>query len=156
MAEYTYKDVIIDPEDPRVEIGMKYYRADFPKRVLNIANNDEDYFGTLESVDTESLEVPFVVKTGSAYSSWACLIRKKETSYAERQAKWIKENNLKIGDLVKVTRAAEDYEDGWETSWTIVMSNLVGSVLKVKKNRREIWNISLNRKRRLVLPLFRT
>ena len=78
MAEYTYKDVIIDPEDPRVEIGKEYYRADYSKRVLHIANNDEDYIGTLEKIDTESPETPFVVKTGGAYSPWACIIRKKE------------------------------------------------------------------------------
>ena len=78
MAEYTYKDVIIDPEDPRVEIGAKYYRADYPKRVLHIANNDEDYIGTLEEIDTENPETPFVVNTGGAYSPWACIIRKKE------------------------------------------------------------------------------
>ena len=78
MAEYTYKDVIIDPDDPRIEIGKEYYRADFPKRVLCLANNDEDYIGTLEEIDTESPETPFVVKNGGSYSPWACIIRKKE------------------------------------------------------------------------------
>lgn len=81
MAEYTYKDVIIDPEDPRVEIGAKYYRSDFPKRVLHIANNDGDYIGTLEEIDTESPETPFVVRTESDISPWACIIRKKELKY---------------------------------------------------------------------------
>lgn len=128
MAEYTYKDVIIDPCDPRVEIGMKYYRADFPKRVLSIANNDEDYFGTLESIDTESPETPFVVKTGSAYSAWACLIRKKEPSYAERQARWLAENCIKKGDKVRIIRKAESREDGWQTLWNPDMDETVGKV----------------------------
>lgn len=131
MPEYTYKDVIIDPEDPRVEIGMEYYRADFPKRVLNIANNDEDYFGTLESIDTENPEAPFIVKTGSDYSSWACIIRKKEVSYAERQAKWIADNDVKKGDKVRVTRKADSYEDGWDNSWTQDMDKAVGNVYTV-------------------------
>ena len=78
MAEYTYKDVIIDPDDPRVEIGAKYYRADYPKKVLFLANNEEDYVGTLEEIDTESPETPFVVRTGGAHAPWACIIRKKE------------------------------------------------------------------------------
>lgn len=78
MSEYTYKDVIIDPEDPRVEIGAKYYRSDYPKRVLYLANNDEDYIGTLEEIVTASPVTPFVVRTGDAYSLCACLIRKKE------------------------------------------------------------------------------
>lgn len=131
MAEYTFKDVIIDPEDPRVEIGMKYYRADFPKRVLHIANNDEDYFGTLESIDTESPETPFVVKTGSTYSPWACLIRKKEPSYAERQAKWIADNGIKVGDYVRVVRKADSHEDGWNNGWVDNMTYWVGKVFKV-------------------------
>ena len=81
MAEYTYKDVIIDPEDPRVEFGAKYYRADYPKKVLFLANNEEDYFGTLEEIDTESPETPFIIRTKNSLSPWACLIRKKEPKY---------------------------------------------------------------------------
>lgn len=88
MAKYTYADVIIDPEDPRIEIGKEYYRSDFPKRVLCIANNDEDYIGTLEEIDTESPETPFVVKTGGSYSSWACLIHKKEPIDAVKKVLW--------------------------------------------------------------------
>lgn len=107
MSEYTYADVIIDPNDPRVEIGAKYYRSDFPKRVLHIANNDEDYIGTLENIDTESPETPFVIKTGGAYSPWACIIRKKEpekryvpfdlNSEKDRdflRGKWMRSKNL--------------------------------------------------------------
>ena len=78
MSEYTFADVIIDPEDPRIEIGAKYYRADYPKKVLFLANNDEYYIGTLEEIDTESPETPFVVRTGGAHAPWACIIRKKE------------------------------------------------------------------------------
>ena len=28
MARYTYEDVIIDPNDPRVEIGKEYFFGD--------------------------------------------------------------------------------------------------------------------------------
>lgn len=38
MAEYTYKDVIIDPEDPRVEIGKEYYAATSIGGALKSAN----------------------------------------------------------------------------------------------------------------------
>lgn len=38
MAErYTYRDVIIDPDDPRVEIGAEYYFSDFPVDCLRFA-----------------------------------------------------------------------------------------------------------------------
>lgn len=38
-------------------------------------------------------------------------------SYQERQDEWIKANNLKVGDKVKVVREAIDYENGWENCW---------------------------------------
>ena len=69
--KYTYADVIIDPKDLRVEIGAKYYRADYPKKVLFLANNEEDYFGTLEEIDTESPETPFIIRTKNSLSPWA-------------------------------------------------------------------------------------
>ena len=54
MAEYTYKDVIIDPEDPRVELWEEYYfgrtpfecllcaRKDKPKKFLKTVFKDTD------------------------------------------------------------------------------------------------------------------
>lgn len=79
MEEYTIKDVIIDPEDPRVEVGKKYYYADYPRLVLYYANNDDGRIATLEKVDVDS-GIPFIVKPNGTplYSNWACLIRKKK------------------------------------------------------------------------------
>ena len=93
MAEYTYKDVIIDPEDPRVEIGAEYYMADYPRKAIARANARGDS-GVLKSIDKEQNETPFVITHKVSDISWACIIR-KETSYEERQAKWVrhKENH---------------------------------------------------------------
>ena len=71
--KYTYADVIIDPEDPRVVIGKEYYWADIAYDVLKMANKDGGT-GTLEKVSHDS-DLPFVIKTDC---SCACLIRKKE------------------------------------------------------------------------------
>lgn len=74
MADkYTYADVIIDPNDPRVEIGAKYYWADIAYDVLKSANKDGGT-GILEKVLHNS-DLPFVIKTAC---DCACLIRKKE------------------------------------------------------------------------------
>ena len=74
MADkYTYADVIIDPNDPRVEIGAKYYWADIAYDVLKSANIDGGT-GILEKISHDS-DLPFVIKTDC---SCACLIRKKE------------------------------------------------------------------------------
>lgn len=73
MSEYTYADVIIDPNDLRVEIGAKYYWADIAYDVLKSANKDGGT-GILEKVLHNS-DLPFVIKTAC---DCACLIRKKE------------------------------------------------------------------------------
>ena len=75
MAEkYTYKDVIIDPEDPRVEIGKEYYFGDFPKEALEYANKN-GRGALLEDIDLVS-NFPFLMENFD--ESAPCLIRKKE------------------------------------------------------------------------------
>ena len=74
MAEYTYKDVIIDPEDPRVEIGAEYYYCDNPSGCLERANKDDvAHLAGLEEVYPDIIEHFFI---DDAYS--ICIIRKKE------------------------------------------------------------------------------
>ena len=78
MDKYSYKDIIIDHADPRLEIGGSYYRADYPKEVLYRANEDSILIGTLECIEREDPVTPFVIKEGSISTNWACIIRKKE------------------------------------------------------------------------------
>ena len=73
--KYTYADVIIYPEDPRVEIGAEYYYEDTAVDVLNNANSNLCKAVKLERID-KSDSFPFGVEgVGCGY---ACLIRKKE------------------------------------------------------------------------------
>ena len=75
MAEYTYEDIIMDPNDPRLEgaIGKECYVSDFPKKVLNDARNNSTV-DRLKSINKESV-CPFVdeYKVG-----WTVVIIKKE------------------------------------------------------------------------------
>ena len=75
MTEYTYKDVIIDPEDPRVEIGAKYWVGKTPTEVL--LNARAEAVTIILSYVDETLFAPFVASAldGEGFS---CLIRKKE------------------------------------------------------------------------------
>lgn len=72
--KYTYADVIIDPNDPRVEIGKEYYFEDTAMEVLELA---QDNVGSsiLEEI-YESSNFPFKFK--GVTDGYACLIRKKE------------------------------------------------------------------------------
>ena len=75
MYKYTYKDVIIDPNDPRVEIGKEYYFADNPSSVLYQARSgSECNKGTLKMV-YKDWDDPFVETSDERF---VCLIRKKE------------------------------------------------------------------------------
>ena len=52
--EYTYADVIIDPNDPRVEIGAEYYAANSINGALKAANEgNEGLLAKLDSVNRE-------------------------------------------------------------------------------------------------------
>lgn len=80
MAEYTYKDVIIDPDDPRIEIGAEYYSGDTPADCIALANSDKfDGSDRLTAVD-KNRERPFAFGSDNESNVlWdVCIIRKKE------------------------------------------------------------------------------
>ena len=128
MAEYTYKDIIIDPssEEAKNAIGKEAYYSDNPTECLKYANNDDKYH--LERFNgIEKYNCPF----NFGDFNFSCLIVKKEEPYEERAKKWIKENGLKKGDYVKVVRKAKDYEDGWDGRWTKERDDFIGKVILV-------------------------
>ena len=77
MSEkYTYADVIIDPEDPRVEIGKEYYFAITPSVCISKANSNGLY-ARLYDIDVED-DYPFRTEN---HGRVACIIRKKGPKY---------------------------------------------------------------------------
>ena len=77
MAEYTYEDIIMDPEDPRLEgaIGKECFFSDYPKQLLNSAiYNLPEYLDYLTDIRKEAA-CTFVDKNGSG---WILIIIKKE------------------------------------------------------------------------------
>ena len=75
MAEYTYEDVIINPKDPRVEIGAEYWFCDCPNDTVKRLNNAKAAKnGHLSSVESNN-ERPFYDEDSRC---WLCIIRKKE------------------------------------------------------------------------------
>lgn len=79
MAEYTYADVIIDPEDPRVEVGAEYYFADTPAEVVQYARENNSHMALLRV--NKSVTHPFCIGENRR---WPCIIRKKES-----KKKWV-------------------------------------------------------------------
>ena len=75
MAEYTYEDIIINPEDPRLEgaIGKECYLSDCPKIALDYARNNS-LTDRLKSINKES-SAPFV---SHDETKWVVVIIKKD------------------------------------------------------------------------------
>lgn len=133
MAEYTYEDIIMDPEDPRLEgaIGKECYFADYPKLLLENARSSSWTICSFSLREIcKNAKYPFVDKDGH---SWTLTIIKKEPCYEDQVKQWIEENNLKVGDYVKVTRRAENHADGLDDYWYDLMRDSVGKILKVKE-----------------------
>lgn len=76
MVEYTYEDIIMDPEDPRLEgaIGKECYLSDYPREALKHAINHTIKY-RLKSINKEEI-CPFVDEEEE--DNWACIIIKKE------------------------------------------------------------------------------
>ena len=78
MSEkYSYSDVIIDPEDPRVEIGAEYYFGNNPTCLLKDISQLSAQEGKLMLKDSaiEAQSSPFM----SSGNKWfVCIVRKKE------------------------------------------------------------------------------
>lgn len=77
MAEYTYKDIIMDPEDPRLEeaIGKKCYFSDYPAILIDYAKNNTSDTFRLKRIDKEG-SCPFIDEEYE--DNWVCIIVKKE------------------------------------------------------------------------------
>ena len=79
MIEYTRKDIIMDPNDPRLEgsIGKKVYSSSDINLLLNRANNNE-YEMTLTQVEDVDSE-PFTVMNtdGTEYDADFIIIKKE-------------------------------------------------------------------------------
>ena len=80
MDKYTYKDIIIDPDDSRVEIGKEYLFGDVPGELLANSNKDKpNCHGVLRYVGKDGEFCPFCVCVdGVNYIDAVCLIHKKE------------------------------------------------------------------------------
>ena len=51
--------------------------------------------------------------------------------YEERQAEWVKKHDVKVGDRVRLIRAASNREDTWPNVWPNKANEWVGKILKV-------------------------
>ncbi len=77
-TKYTLKDVIVDPNDPRLEgaLGKECYVSNFPYIVVSEANSDE-YSTILVGISESSIDAPFNVCNDKRPNCFECIILKK-------------------------------------------------------------------------------
>ena len=80
--KYTYADVIIDPNDERVKIGVDYYFGLNPTKLLELVNKGWESF-KLTKVDIDSCN-PFIRREEEYGDQFSCIIKVKES-----QAKYV-------------------------------------------------------------------
>ena len=76
-------------------------------------------------------------------------------SYEERQAEWVKKHDVKVGDRVRLIRAASSGEDGWPNWWPDKATRWVGKMLEVQGfNEGNIRCLNLEEKDWFGFPYF--
>lgn len=112
MDEYTFKDLIIDPEAPGLEnlIGKEVYFDDVPTHCIKWANEDYEV-GILKDVRKDN-PAPFFVKTSSGcVLNYPCIIPKKE----ESEPKYVPFKNRT--EFIKAYRSVETEKLRDETAY---------------------------------------
>lgn len=131
--KYTKEDVIICPYDSRLlgAVGKKAYFANSATECLGNALVDPSSDYLLE--DIVDAYPYFVTEHGARFPF--IILKKDENKmyYAERQCKWIKENDIKLGNKVRVIRETEDFEDGWSAFGEDEKDELVGKVFTIQE-----------------------
>lgn len=123
MAEkYDYRDVIIDPADPRVEIGKEYFFSDVPGEVISKALKD-DYARKLIGISKKNGNpLPFMLENNDW--AWICLIRKKdvEKRYVPFDLSKPEVRDRLRGQWIRLKTLTEDgvYEERMITDFTCV------------------------------------
>ena len=133
MAEkkYSWENLIFNPttDEAKNAVGKEVYYSDAPLNCIDYADKDNtEFLGVLDSASESN--APFYIK---GIGNWNCIIVKKEPCYEDQVKQWVEENNLKVGDYVKVTRRAENHADGLDDYWYDLMRDSVGKILKVKE-----------------------
>ena len=136
----TAKDVLTGKVKEGDIVGKEGWFAD---TFANLYGIPRGVYGTLTGIDNDQ-DFIFLDKDDVG---WAYFLPQKEESYIELQAKWVKANNIKAGDKVRITRGFMDYEGGAPLKMNVIMPNLIGKILEIKYvnlSSISVWNEKKN------------
>lgn len=146
--EYTYDDIVtakdIATGKVKVEdiIGKKGWFLDCIPR--DLSKKRLEFTGSCGDFSDFDYDANFPFYDGE--NSWQYFLPEKEKSYEERQAEWVKSNNLKVGDKVRIVKEWPGFEDG--SNPTIGMTGKIESVddlyAKVRLDSGDWWYYKLD------------
>ena len=91
----------------QAKVGQKGWFAVLPEYIKESMSSGQEP-SVLSNIDLDS-PTPF---TREGRYEWPLFYPAPEPTYSERQAQWVKENNVKEGTKVRVTRTFTEDEDG--------------------------------------------
>ena len=140
MGRYSWNDLIINPntDDARDAVGKECYFDNNPIDCINKANWDSRDAKSILTYVKDDYSYPFVTERGC----FSCMIIRKR--YGDLAGAWIRDNDVKAGDYVKITRKALDYENGWNNVWDPKMDKYVGRTVMVLRTDTLEEGISLS------------
>lgn len=56
-------------------------------------------------------------------------------TYRDRQNRWLRENDIHVDSLIRVTAKASSGQDGWKDSWIRDMDQFIGKSGKISRVR---------------------
>lgn len=124
--------------NPRFKVGDKVLYCGKPAEIC-IVDNDSIFLPYLISCNGRSqwVEEEWIVPDNPEF---------RKNVYRKKQAEWVKANNIKEGDKVKILRKAESHEDGWNDIWvgnevgkTGVIDVIHSDNIRVKTNTESHW-----------------
>ena len=151
---------------PKFEVGKKYRYTGPSDSVLDFIRIGIDGEDAADIISGEPLTVEFSIignriKFKEFENSWSFLSNMLEKfeevttpvydgelvispdEYIACQMEWATRNNVKLGTKVRVTRTAEDCEDGWCNGWVSSMDKKVGEIGTVECGIGTIHGLSI-------------
>ena len=129
--EFDKSKVLTCVTADQAKVGQKGWFADDLKWLMNQVEQDEPV-GQIVCINPDYNKYRFKVSIdGDAFSLF---YPAPEPSYAERQAQWVKENNVKAGTKVRVTRTFTEDEDGsccWEHDDLVGKTGIIGNITAI-------------------------
>ena len=89
---------------------------------------DDSYFPYCTSFTDSMYCIPYKGNEDLTGTTNDFVVPKKNFTYTEKQQKWIKKHNIKVGDKERIIRKTDLQENEWEIRWVSSMNNTIKKI----------------------------